>query len=179
MMIIMIVRLGWWLVIGDDDGVFHQSGWSLSPNASETGKSHTRRSNLQHFQFVFYELAVENEVALVGGWLPNVCVSHAANSSLTGLLSSHLDLHCIILYFFSWISLSALYLSQLLPTHPTAWFIVCLSVTRSQFVENINSVHWIKRKKPTHSLLPLYGKGLIAFPCAFEMLHSISLAKMG
>ena len=27
-----------------------------------------------------------------GGRLPNVCVSHAANSSLTGLLSSHLGL---------------------------------------------------------------------------------------
>ena len=75
-----------------------------------------------------------------GGWLPNVCVSHAANSSLTGLLSSHLDLHCITPIVFlpctSWISLAAV----LDFSHPNPWFIVCLSLTLSQFVENTNSV---------------------------------------
>ena len=86
-----------------------------------------------------------------GGWLPNVCVSHAANSSLTGLLSSHLDLHCITTIVFllctSWISLAAvLYFSEISPTHSNAWFIVCLSVTLSQFVENTNSV----QKKETN-----------------------------
>ena len=95
-----------------------------------------------------YEV-VWNKVALVGGRLPNVCVSHAANSPLTGLLSSHLKSSLHYISSTPLISLTAiLYFSEFLPTHPNAWFIVCLSVTLSQFVENTYSVQ--KKETNTH-----------------------------
>ena len=108
-----------------------------------------------------------------GGWLPNVCVSHAANSSLTGLLSSHLDLHCITTIVFllctSWISLAAvLYFS-----HTNPWLIVCLSLTLSQFVENTNSVQ--KKESNTHFPSSLWSISM--WMLNSHKRNSISLAK--
>ena len=74
----------------------------------------------------------------------------------------------------SWISLTAiLYFSEILLTHPNAWFIVCLSVTLSQFVENTNSV----QKKETNTHFPSSLWSISMWMLNSHKRNSISLAK--
>ena len=123
----------------DDDDSYdveakeHMGCWSvcqtlLSHAHNSTSKSQGRQKMMMQSKNIYYNNHHRNRDHFhQGGRLPNVCVSHAANSSLTGLLSSHLGLQYTlpivflpfcVLYFFHCINSIS---SQLIRTFGTLY----------------------------------------------------------